>query len=34
MAAKQTTSPLVWAILLLMLGAFVAFVLFLDQQIG
>jgi cell division protein FtsN len=34
MAAKQSTSPFVWVILLLMLGAFVALVLFLDQQIG
>ena len=34
MATKQGTSPLAWAFLLLMLGAFVAFVLYLDRQIG
>ena len=34
MAAKQSTSPLVWVVLMLMLGSFVALVLFLDQQIG
>ena len=34
MAAKQTTSPLAWTFLLLMLGAFIAFVLYLDRQIG
>ena len=33
MAQKQSTSLWVWASLLLMLGAFVAFVLFLDQKI-
>lgn len=33
MAAKQSTSPWVWAFLLLMLGSFIAFVLFLDQKI-
>jgi len=33
MAQKKTTSPWVWAFLLLMLGSFVAFVLFLDQKI-
>jgi len=33
MAQKNTTSPWVWAFLLLMLGSFVAFVLFLDQKI-
>ena len=34
MAAKQSTSPLAWAFLLLILAAFVAFVLYLDRQIG
>ncbi len=33
MAEKKTTSPWVWAFLLLMLASFVAFVLFLDQKI-
>jgi len=33
MAQKQSTSLWVWAFLLLMLGSFVAFVLFLDQKI-
>lgn len=33
MAQKQSTSIWVWAFLLLMLGSFVAFVLFLDQKI-
>jgi cell division protein FtsN len=33
MAQKQSTSLWVWASLLLILGAFVAFVLFLDQKI-
>ena len=33
MAAKQSTSPWVWALLLLILGSFVALVLFLDRQI-
>ena len=33
MAQKQSTSPWVWAFLLLMLGSFVAFILFLDQKI-
>ena len=33
MAKKQSTSLWVWASLFLMLGAFVAFVLFLDQKI-
>ena len=33
MAQKKSTSLWVWASLLLMLGAFVAFVLFLDQKI-
>ena len=33
MAQKKTTSLWVWASLFLMLGAFVAFVLFLDQKI-
>jgi cell division protein FtsN len=32
-AQKSSTSPWVWAFLLLMLGSFVAFVLFLDQKI-
>ena len=31
--AQKKTSPWVWAFLLLMLGSFVAFVLFLDQKI-
>jgi cell division protein FtsN len=31
--AQNRTSPWVWALLLLMLGSFVAFVLFLDQKI-
>ncbi len=33
MAQKQSTSPWVWAFLLLLLLSFVAFILFLDQQI-
>ena len=33
MAQKQSTSPWVWAFLLLMLISFVAFILFLDQKI-
>jgi cell division protein FtsN len=33
MAKKQSTSPWVWAFLLLMLGGFVAFILFLDQKV-
>jgi hypothetical protein len=33
MAQKQSTSIWVWAFLLLMLGSFIAFVLFLDQKI-
>ena len=33
MAQKQSTSIWVWAFLLLMLGSFVVFVLFLDQKI-
>jgi len=33
MAQKQSTSPWVWAFLLLMLASFVAFILFLDQKI-
>lgn len=33
MAKKKSTSPWVWVFLLLILGSFVAFVLFLDQQI-
>ena len=33
MAQKQSTSPWVWALLLLLLLSFVAFILFLDQQI-
>jgi cell division protein FtsN len=33
MAQKQSTSPWVWATLLLLLGSFVAFVLFLDQEL-
>ncbi|MCP4472304.1 MAG: hypothetical protein GY815_16770 [Gammaproteobacteria bacterium] len=33
MAQRKTTSPWVWAFLLLMLASFVAFVLFLDQKI-
>lgn len=33
MAQKQSTSPWVWAFLILMLLSFVAFVLFLDQKI-
>ena len=33
MAQKQSTSPWVWALLLLMLATFVAFILFLDQKI-
>ena len=33
MAQKQGTSPWVWAVLLLLLGSFVAFVLFLDQEL-
>lgn len=33
MAKKQSTSPWVWVFLFLMLGSFVAFILFLDQKI-
>ena len=33
MAAKQSTSPWVWALLMLLLLSFVAFILFLDQKI-
>ncbi|HUV21947.1 MAG TPA: SPOR domain-containing protein [Gammaproteobacteria bacterium] len=33
MAQKQNTSLWVWAVLLLILGSFVAFVLFLDQEL-
>ena len=33
MAQNQSTSPWVWASLLLLLGLFVAFILFLDQKI-
>lgn len=33
MAQKQSTSPLVWAFLLLMLVTFIGFILFLDQKI-
>jgi hypothetical protein len=33
MAQKQSTSPLVWLFLLLMLASFVAFILFLDQKV-
>ena len=33
MAKKQSTSPWVWALLMLMLLSFVAFILFLDQKI-
>jgi len=33
MAQKKSTSPWVWAVLLLLLGSFVAFVLFLDQEL-
>lgn len=33
MAQKQSTSPWVWAFLLLLLLSFVAFILFLDQKI-
>jgi cell division protein FtsN len=33
MAQKSSTSPWVWAFLLLMLGSFVAFILFLDQKV-
>ena len=34
MAKKQSTSPWVWAFLLLVLASFMALVLFLDQQIA
>ena len=34
MAKKQTTSPLVWTFLLLVLASFVALILFLDQKIA
>ena len=34
MAQKQTTSPWVWAFLLLVLASFVAFIMFLDQRIA
>jgi len=33
MASKQSTSPWVWAFLLLMLVSFAAFILFLDQKV-
>ena len=33
MAQSQSTSPWVWASLLLLLGLFVAFILFLDQKV-
>ncbi len=33
MAQNQSTSPWVWASLLLLLGSFIAFILFLDQKI-
>lgn len=33
MAQKQSTSPWVWVFLLLMLGGFVGFILFLDQKV-
>lgn len=33
MARQQSTSPWVWAFLLLMLASFVAFILFLDQKV-
>ncbi len=33
MAQKQSTSPWIWVLLLLMLTSFVAFILFLDQKI-
>lgn len=33
MAQKQTTSPWVWVLLLMLLLSFVAFILFLDQKI-
>jgi len=33
MAQKQATSLWVWAVLMLLLGSFVAFVLFLDQEL-
>ena len=33
MAAKQGTSPWVWALLLLLLASFVGFILFLDQKV-
>ena len=33
MAQKKSTSPWVWLFLIMMLGSFVAFVLFLDQKI-
>ncbi len=33
MARKQSTSPWVWALLLILLASFVAFILFLDRQI-
>lgn len=33
MAAKQSTSPWVWVLLVLMMVSFVAFILFLDRQI-
>ena len=33
MAQKQSTSPLIWTLLLLVLASFVAFILFLDQKI-
>lgn len=34
MAGKQTTSPWVWALLMLILISFVAFILFLDKKRG
>lgn len=33
MAAKQSTSPWVWALLLLLLSSFVGFILFLDRKV-
>ena len=33
MAEKQSTSPLVWIFLILMLASFVGFIMFLDQKI-
>ena len=34
MAEKQSTSPVVWIFLILMLASFVAFIMFLDQKIA